>query len=124
MPKTLAPIQKKIKAKYMEISTRSGLKFKGICLLNRLEQITGTGLLTYANGAQYEGELKKSVPHGQGTKKFHLDDEKQINQYKEYKGSWVHGRIEGIGELIMTQGESYQGEFVNGFPHGHGKRTW
>lgn len=32
--------------------------------------------------------------------------------------------MEGLGELLMTRGELYVGEFKNGFPHGHGNRTW
>lgn len=51
-------------------------------------------------------------------------DETKKNQYKVYKGTWVNAKMQGIGELTMSEGEIYIGEFVNGYPIGHGVRKW
>ena len=65
----------------------------------------------------------KAQPQGQGTKTW-PNDESKPNAYKSYKGAWVNGKMEGHGELIMSQGESYVGEFSNGYPVGQGTRKW
>ena len=41
-----------------------------------------------------------------------------------YKGNWVNGKMEGFGELTLSEGEVYIGFFLNGFPNGHGIRKW
>jgi hypothetical protein len=32
--------------------------------------------------------------------------------------------MQGIGELTMSQGEIYAGEFIAGYPYGQGIRKW
>lgn len=63
------------------------------------------------------------LPHGQGTKTWTID-ETEDNQYKIYKGAWVEGKMQGMGELVMSQNEVYFGEFTNGYPCGYGTRKW
>ena len=63
------------------------------------------------------------MPHGQGFKKWPLNDEKK-HQYQQYTGTWVEGKMEGQGELLLALGEVYVGNFVNGFPNGIGTRKW
>ena len=41
-----------------------------------------------------------------------------------YKGTWFKGIMQGIGELTMSQGEVYVGEFIAGYPYGQGVRKW
>lgn len=34
---------------------------------------------------------------------------------------WKKGKMEGQGKLIMPNGDIYEGDFVEGLPHGQGK---
>ena len=34
------------------------------------------------------------------------------------------GKMEGFGELTLSQGEIYIGNFKNGYPNGKGIRKW
>ena len=56
--------------------------------------------------------MKKGLPHGQGTKKWANVDQSKLNQYVTYQGAWKEGKMEGFGELLMSMGETYRGEFV------------
>lgn len=79
------------------------------------KSVTGMGTLVWPDQSTYEGQIKKGQPHGFGTKTWLVDETKQ-NQYKCYHGNWVFGKMEGHGELVMSQGEIYIGEFQNGYP--------
>ena len=57
-------------------------------------------------------------PHGYGEKFW------PENQSKVYKGSWVHGKMHGKGELTISKGDMYIGHFSDGYPHGGGIRKW
>ena len=96
------------------------------------------GSVTYENGDHYEGGLHNGLPHGRGTI-IYADGSR-------YDGEFRHGnRYDGMltyadgsqiefrsGERIGTptasftnpDGSHYDGEVLNGLPHGDGKMTW
>ena len=41
-----------------------------------------------------------------------------------YFGEWKNGRYEGIGCYSYKDGINYEGAFLNGLMHGHGKFQW
>lgn len=65
------------------------------------KQAGSFGTLTFPDGSSYEGQLKKGMPHGQGFKRWPLNDEKK-HQYQQYTGTWVEGKMEGQGELLLA----------------------
>lgn len=41
-----------------------------------------------------------------------------------YLGSWHEGRYHGLGSYAYQMGASYEGGFMDGLMHGHGKFCW
>lgn len=69
-----------------------------------------------------EGEWQDGAMHGQGEEHF----TSAANIFK-YKGGYVHGEREGIGSFewngATTAGSLYEGDVVQGQPHGYGTCT-
>jgi hypothetical protein len=63
-------------------------------------------------GASYEGEIKKNMPHGQGTY-FHADGDKYVGEFKD-------GVPSGQGTYFYATGDKYVGEFKDGESNGQG----
>ena len=42
------------------------------------------------------------------------------NDKTVYEGYWINGKKEGQGYIQRLDGSTYQGSFVNDFPHGFG----
>ena len=70
---------------YREISLPDGGVFRGHCTLN---PISGFGNVIWPDMSIYDGEIKKNLPHGRGTKQWKTDESK-VNEYKLYTGTWV-----------------------------------
>ena len=90
-------------------------------------------------GRHYEGEVKKSAPHGRGVLTFsdgrrfeghfvngHLNGHGVIigNNGSRYEGSFVNSRQSGRGATDIGNGNRYEGDFVDGRFHGRGVFTW
>ena len=56
---------------------------------------------------KYQGEFLNSLKHGKGIQIF-------ISDGSRYDGSWKHGQQNGHGRLINSDGDIYQGNFING----------
>ena len=82
----------------------------------------GHGLRRYANGCSYEGSWKKDKQNGRGV--YTYDDGKTwTGEFKDNKmwtgkGFWYYF-TDG-----KRNGKTYEGEAVNGLPHGHGKYVY
>ncbi len=76
----------------------------------------GIGVYKFANGRVYEGEMYKDVMHGKG--RFHMVD-------WLYTGDFQLGKLTGKGKLVYLtgtdKGSEYEGDFVDGKPHGEGQ---
>ena len=74
---------------------------------------TGKGLIYFPNSNFYSGEwtsLKKDnttlyVMHGKGTMKYNNGD--------VYNGDWFESKRNGLGKLVLSNGQVLEGEFVN-----------
>merc|ERR1712037_69054 len=87
----------------------------------------------------YQGDLKRGVPHGEGTMIYFVNDSEQRVNYtgqlingtrhgtgrtvwssgKVYVGEYQYDKENGIG-LLRSRSETSEGEFVNGLRHGKG----
>lgn len=81
-------------------------------------EMTGTGMFRFAGGKVYEGEILKGIMHGKG--RFNMI-------VSVYTGDFFGGNMTGKGKVVMldgaTKGDEYEGDFVNGKPHGWGTYT-
>lgn len=94
-------------------TTESGDMYEG----NFVEgQILGQGLATYANipGINtYEGFWADGMASGRGKLTFDLGD--------NYEGQFERGRFHGKGVMSYTNGDVYDGTYVEGKPQGEGQ---
>lgn len=106
-------------------------KYTGKCEYGNC--LNGKGILTWANGSKYEGELKDGMMHGTGILKTkHVSmhgDETYTGQFKNgeqngkgtvvnfaytYTGDWKDGQMNGNGILTYRRGNKDEGRFING----------
>ncbi|XP_058947615.2 radial spoke head 1 homolog [Pocillopora verrucosa] len=73
----------------------------------------GRGKYTYPNGDIYEGEWADNQRHGQGEYTY-------LETGSKYRGMWVHGKMDEVGELIHAN-HRYSGGFLQDKPSGKGK---
>ena len=68
---------------------------------------------------RYQGDIdpKTKLRQGKGTYTY-------TNTYFQYQGEWNGGKKHGQGSLLMKDGSTYTGNFVNGEISGKGTRTW
>ena len=69
-----------------------------------------------AQDGKYVVQIKKVMPHGQGTVTFPEGD--------NYEGDWENGEKHGQGTYIFQDGDKYVGEWNNGKKHGQGTYTY
>jgi hypothetical protein len=104
------------KDKFGEKDTYEGDFVKG--------KISGKGIITYTNGAVYEGEFVVTEKerygtgnrHGKGKMTFPKSDtscfKDKFGVWDTYEGNWVNGVMEGHGILKYTDGTTYEGSFI------------
>jgi len=75
----------------------------------------GSGRMDFAGSSviSYEGEWRKSKPHGEGVLTWE-------NNYTVYSGGFVNGNLTGQGKITFADGTSYEGGYLNGKWTGHG----
>jgi hypothetical protein len=75
----------------------------------------GNGIYIETNGSVYTGQFKNNMKNGQGNYKF-------CNYLTGfYDGEWKDDKMDGKGYLVyFNKGESYDGEFHEGFRDGFG----
>jgi hypothetical protein len=83
---------------------------------NEQGQKHGKGLLTYKNGAQYEGQFVNDKPCGKGCATSVSGD--------VYMGGWLNGKRHGAGEVQYSDGSFFCGTFKNGKKEGRGVLTF
>lgn len=99
--------------RFFVILLSSLLLFCIACEKNTPEVTEGT--ITMPDGRTYTGQIKNSVPHGNGVLASSEDN--------RYEGEFVNGRIEGRGTLTLPNGSVYVGEFKNDLVNGRGVLT-
>jgi hypothetical protein len=99
-------------------------EFNGTLKINEYEykgqfkylKIVGKGILTYPNGATYEGQFAERLPQGEGL--YKNKEETEV-----YEGSFNNGKKSGTGKQIEEK-STYEGGYLNGYKHGEGKITY
>jgi hypothetical protein len=119
----------------------SGETYSGQFVANRFH---GYGIYQFKNGNRYEGYWKEGKPHGEGSL-YKPDEEtvvgiwtdgnlqqpeaareepeevaKQEVVYEELQDCNLENCLTGIGKYDYSDGSHYEGEFLNGDPHGQG----
>ncbi|XP_076819550.1 MORN repeat-containing protein 1-like isoform X3 [Clavelina lepadiformis] len=65
----------------------------------------------------YVGETVNQLRNGYGVYFYK-------NKFFRYEGEWLKGKKHGHGKLLMADGSYYEGEFKDGEIEGHGFRKW
>jgi hypothetical protein len=120
----------------------SGETYSGQFIANRFH---GYGIYQFINGNRYEGYWKEGKPHGEGSL-YKPDDQTMVGiwadgQLQQQEGEREESKQEesagtvdyeqlpdcnmehcatGIGTFTYANGSEYEGEFLNGKPHGQG----
>ncbi|CAI2381814.1 unnamed protein product [Moneuplotes crassus] len=77
-------------------------------------KLYGKGEIKYKNGDCYVGILKGTKRHGKGTMAFVTNKSgTDRNDIGEYEGKWVRDRRDGTGKMIYANGEIFQGIWKN-----------
>lgn len=76
--------------------------------------LSGTGRLVWPNQEYYEGEFEEGLLHGEGV--LHARD-------FFYEGEFVRGDMQGKGKLRYSNDDVYEGQMDNGLPNGQGVLT-
>lgn len=89
-----------------------GTKYEGEIHNNK---ITGQGILTFPTGAIYTGELLNGLRNGYGIY--------QSPEGIKYEGNWKRGLKHGFGKMERPN-MFYEGEWKTGYIEGQGKLKW
>lgn len=91
-------------------------------------ELNGKGIAYYLTGEKYIGEFKNNQRHGIGTIYSTLESingmwtqDKLIGANKSFNSGCKSGNcINGKGVFVYNDNTVYEGEFLNGKPHGYG----
>ncbi|MBK8502758.1 MAG: hypothetical protein IPL46_11355 [Saprospiraceae bacterium] len=119
----------------------SGETYSGQFVANRFH---GYGIYQFKNGNRYEGYWKEGKPHGEGslykpdeetvvgiwtdgklqqqegTRDEPIEEANKEVVYDELQDCNLQNCLTGIGKFDYSDGSHYEGEFLNGDPHGQG----
>ncbi len=132
--------EKSIKQGEGEMTFASGESYRGQFKANRFH---GYGVYLFKNGDRYEGYWKEDKPHGEGTLRksdasdvtglwdngqlLQSEHDQQVDEevvggvvYQALPDCNVNHCSSGLGKYTYGNGSRYEGEFLNGLPHGQG----
>ncbi len=75
----------------------------------------GSGVMSYASGAEYEGEWRSGKRSGTGSMTY--------PDGSSYDGTWENDEKNGTGRYLRPDGSVYEGDFADGMYHGTGTLT-
>ena len=109
----------------------NGNKYEGQWADDRME---GRGVITKAEGGQYEGDIWQGMRHGSGTELFgnllHVRYCCPMGVthggigFCKFIGFYKRGYFEGEGSFECFDGRTYEGGWKNGKRHGYGVQTY
>ncbi len=103
---------------YGELACSNQDVYKGIFLNG---QLNGKGTLIKSTGSTYTGNFINGQLCGKGTRTNYWEDVMDEKTYEEtYEGDFLNTVEHGKGRLSCTNGNYYEGEFVNGETVGYG----
>ncbi|CDR97967.1 MORN repeat domain containing protein, putative [Babesia bigemina] len=118
-----------------EVKYINGDSFRGIF---KGGMRNGKGVMTYANGDMFDGNWRNNVRHGFGVERFadgsvymgmfNNNKREGVGELKMSNGVLYEGTFDndvtGKGRMVWPTGESYVGEFKNGYKHRYGVTTY
>uniref|UniRef100_A0A0G4H3Z3 MORN repeat-containing protein 5 n=1 Tax=Chromera velia CCMP2878 TaxID=1169474 RepID=A0A0G4H3Z3_9ALVE len=78
----------------------------------------GKGTTRYAEGDVYTGEWRDDKRRGKGTVTYVSAKGSVVEE--KYEGDWVNGKMHGHGKYIYADGGVYEGDWYDGKMHGKG----
>uniref|UniRef100_A0A7S3CPV0 MORN repeat protein n=1 Tax=Strombidium rassoulzadegani TaxID=1082188 RepID=A0A7S3CPV0_9SPIT len=94
------------------VTYADGAEYQGF---TKDQLFNGKGRLTHKNGDIYQGEWKDGKAHGRGTFV-------QVSNLSTYEGDWVDDEMHGQGTEVWDNGKiTYTGDFKQGSKTGKGK---
>ena len=95
--------------------------YEGI-MLNDKREIKG--IMSYNNGAKYEGQWRNDKKNGKGTftSSHYYNCKNKIGM--KYEGEFQDDRFEGYGVVTYTNGDKYEGEWKRNKQYGKGTVTY
>ncbi|GBE62540.1 MORN repeat-containing protein [Babesia ovata] len=118
-----------------EVKYMNGDSFKGVF---KKGLRNGKGVITYSNGDMFDGNWRNNVRQGFGVERF-SDGSVYMGMFKNnkregagelrmsngvvYEGTFDND-VTGKGRMVWPTGESYVGEFRNGYKHNYGVTTY
>lgn len=97
---------------------RNGDKYDGEWVKNNKE---GQGIMQYANGDTYSGGWLHDQKHGIG--EFYWESPARTSP-KKHNGNYENDVICGHGSMMYANGDTYEGEFLDGKRNGTGTYKW
>jgi hypothetical protein len=95
------------------IEWANGDRYEGQMIAGRKN---GKGIFTWGNGQRYDGEWADDLINGKGVLHYTNGD--------RYEGTFKDGEPHGTGTYTLRNGDFYTGAWVNGNRHGFGRLTW
>jgi len=95
---------------------KNGTKYEGAFLNN---QFHGFGCLTGQNSHVYSGNFVNGLFHGEGQFEWN-EENNNINTKQTYKGNYSLGKKNGHGKFTFKDGNTFDGMWESGEPHGEG----
>lgn len=83
----------------------------------------GEGICTYADGAVYTGTWSTGMRSGEGELRLGDYDEEFLAR-SVYRGGWKMDKYSGLGSLLASNGDRYDGVWVNGQRQGRGTQRY
>ena len=101
------------------------------------DRMSGSGTMTWTNGARYHGGYLQGLREGWGVFRFadgatyegywRADRMEGHGRYKcrawTYDGDWASGLRQGRGRFVRADGWSYDGEWADDVMHGYGTES-
>ena len=106
------PITRKTKYSFTKLPDLKGASYSGSWLHGKMH---GPGVLTWADGRVYRGQLRQNQKHGEGRLEVSGPQGTTV-----FDGMWKNDRFEGRGKIFHHNGDYYEGMLKEGRPHGQG----
>ena len=118
----------------LEVEQDEHLEIKGAAGSEAAPVQNGFGTYVHADGSAYEGNWKDGMRHGQGIYKLHGDVYEGMQHFLCLRsfplisnpnpnlnpGNWENDYPNGKGKYTFSNGETYEGDYVQGRRSGKG----
>lgn len=108
----IPPLVRHAKHKFIKSGIYKDAVYQGSWLSGKMD---GLGILNFEDGSVYEGQFKRGLMHGPGTRTVVRPADREIQ-----KGNWKDGKLNGYATVSYSNGDLYEGFFQEDQRFGHG----